>query len=813
LYPQHKYVAQKYVWPPLLYGGKKFHVRVYATITYDGRAFVHRRAFLHVANEPFNVTTSGRGGEEMYDDTVHITNCCANSHDDRKFAGEILADFEESEFTTRQEEESATTAPVQAVVPLAEFFPSVKATVSEVARRAFPFLDGGQKNNGFEYCGLDFILSYKSVTAVACGNNKIKTTDCRDGVIPVAYLLEINAPPSQDTATGLLHAENLHNQVLKDWIDYWVVPRVTNKNLASSNTKAMDTAPLGGWRCVYEPTTTTASNDADSCMDSDPILPSKAAILNKIRWALFEKKMSKIDLENMATEEEGNIQHEQQRNGTRQCKLNAWIVAEKVSQFARTQFPFFTFSEPQSLQARQKLASRTNSTVFFESAGGSQVSQAVIDSMNSSLCFRHRSVVGSATKTMARKTAKILFGALQSSVVFGANATSLFSALAQTYLRYNLLSSNDEVVVSTENHRANFDPWTEAAARVGATIKYWTPNAKFCPSSTNRNDNSSADLDDLITTRTRIVAISHVSNILGLINPIAKWTEKIKSRSSGRAHVVVDGVAAVPHVFAAFDNLGVDWYVVSMHKMFGPHLGILLAAKGRAMDQVVASSGNSPGDNDTCLSSLLESGTSNLEGCAGVLGVAAYLNRLAESENGLLAKHWSTVNMSGCVTSTGEGNCHNAIDLGNDIARMLTTETVKAAYRLIRTAEIPIVDALFCGLSRSKNVRILGRAPSSMKSSSQKVPTFSFVHDTIPSRQIVMFCEERGIMCRHGYFLCTERLAGELHIITSCSNNTNTTKNASKSDDDGVVRFSLVHYNTVSEVEYALSIIESMPGW
>lgn len=61
LYPEHRYVAQKYVWPPLLYDGKKFHVRVYGLLTCDGRAFVHHRAFLHVANDPFTTSCDGSG--------------------------------------------------------------------------------------------------------------------------------------------------------------------------------------------------------------------------------------------------------------------------------------------------------------------------------------------------------------------------------------------------------------------------------------------------------------------------------------------------------------------------------------------------------------------------------------------------------------------------------------------------------------------------------------------------------------------------------------------------------------------------------
>jgi len=172
--PTHRYVAQQCVWPLILYDGRKCHVWVYVMITWDGRAFVHRWAFLHVANNKFtidgnnnNVDNKGNDNDEKsfaFDGCIHITNCCANSHDGTKFAGEILAGFGESGYITlggEEEHESDVRNPKQPVVPLAEFFPSVQATVSAVVQKTFKLglLDGGQKNNGFEYCGMDFMLS------------------------------------------------------------------------------------------------------------------------------------------------------------------------------------------------------------------------------------------------------------------------------------------------------------------------------------------------------------------------------------------------------------------------------------------------------------------------------------------------------------------------------------------------------------------------------------------------------------------------------------------------------------------------------
>jgi Tubulin-tyrosine ligase family len=226
----------------VLYDGRKCHVRVYGLMTSDGRAFVHRRAFLHVANEPFLYKSK----ESEFLASVHITNCCANSHDKLKFAGEICADMEATDFS----EHGGHT-----VVPLADFFSSISASIAELSRRSFPFLRGGEANNGFEYLGMDFILSYDA-------NN-----------VPVVYMLEVNAPPSQDTATGLSHAESLHNDVIRDILTLWVFPKVTSQ--AAENP--------GGWKCVYD-------GRGDNVSDTTLIVPSKAAILSKIRWAIFEQE-------------------------------------------------------------------------------------------------------------------------------------------------------------------------------------------------------------------------------------------------------------------------------------------------------------------------------------------------------------------------------------------------------------------------------------------------------------------------------------------------------------------------------------------
>lgn len=569
LYPEHRYVAQRYVWPPVLFGGRKCHVRVYGLLTSDGRAFVHHRAFLHVANDAF--TTSDANQTGSFQDSIHITNCCANSHDDTKFAGEILADFETTEYTERDG---------QTVVPLAAFFPSVQKCISFLAEQAFPFLQGGQANHGFEYMGIDFMLSY----------NHAKD--------PVAYILEINAPPSQDSATGLPHAENLHNEVIRDLTTLWVLPHVTN---AAINP--------GGWRCVH-----LMPDMSDS--SGELIAPSKATIINKIRWSMFEKK---------AQRQEDEAQNAE--NGTNSQTSNIddqdnTIQGHDISCYARSQFPFFS----------DAASCRTVPQVFFENAGGSQVAQHVIDAVCESLRCRNRVVVGTRTKSEARNTLRKLLGTRDNDLmVLGPNATTLLASLADKYVQCGLLSVTDEIILSTENHCANFDPWVRAAKESGATLKLWTPFGTPGPTEVD-NTICSSQLAELVTPATRIVAIPHASNVLGQIRDLESLSSLIKAQSEGYADIVVDGVAAVPHYFADLKHhRNVDWYAISCHKLFGPHLGALYGSRRGAVAHFAHATGSSPGavDDDALLHQLFESGTINYEACAGVVGLGRYLVSLA----------------------------------------------------------------------------------------------------------------------------------------------------------------------------------------
>jgi selenocysteine lyase/cysteine desulfurase len=681
LIENHSYVAQQYTWPPVLYQGRKCHVRVYACFASDGRVFVHDDCFLHVANDAFSVTAKNEKEKGYaFCDSVHITNCCANSHDPARFAGEICASL------AQDEPMNGSLVGQQPVVSLKQFAPSIRASIVALAQRTFPFLQGGQANNGFEYLGMDFILSYAG----------------EDQSSPIAYLLEVNAPPSQDTATGLPHAEQLHDRVIRDWISLWVVPKLTGT-----------TEVPGGWQCVFD-------NESARSECGSRLLPSKAALINKIRWTIFERKAAKqLTAANL----------QQQIVGVEESTRCQWRSTGEISMAVRKLFPYFI--------------SANHPKAFFENAGGSQVPLCVIESVTNSLSNRHRALIGAQLRDTAAETMSIILGASldKYSMCFGSNATTLLSRLAGEYVASGRLTKTDEIIIATENHIANVAPWVEAAQTIGASIRWWHITPRTEPQSS---------LVELVTSNTRLVILSHASNILGELRDIRRMRETIQKVSS-RAEIVVDGVATVPHVYADLNTIDVDWYAVSCHKLFGPHIGVLVGRK------IIA-------DN-----LRIELGTVNYEACAGISGLGHYFAKIAN----VLRGHSSEPDAASLI---------------------LNHDVVKTAYRLIALVETHLTKLIFNFLSKSANVELLG---STRESTSTRIPVFSLRHSRLSNEAIITMCEEGGIIARQGTFLSCDKFQQDFRV----------------NEGDGVVRLSLAHYSLPDEIQRLSKILETLPGW
>jgi cysteine desulfurase/selenocysteine lyase len=144
-------------------------------------------------------------------------------------------------------------------------------------------------------------------------------------------------------------------------------------------------------------------------------------------------------------------------------------------------------------------------------------------------------------------------------LIFTRGTTESLNLVATAYGRANV-GAGDEIVITALEHHANFVPWQQLAIETGAKLR-------IC----DLTEDYRIDLDclsRLITAKTRIVAINHVSNALGTINPVRDIARMVREKSD--ALIVCDGAQGVPHLRVDFDELDVDFYAFSGHKMCGP---------------------------------------------------------------------------------------------------------------------------------------------------------------------------------------------------------------------------------------------------
>ncbi|MEO0603830.1 MAG: aminotransferase class V-fold PLP-dependent enzyme [Myxococcota bacterium] len=209
--------------------------------------------------------------------------------------------------------------------------------------------------------------------------------------------------------------------------------------------------------------------------------------------------------------------------------------------------------------------------VYADNAATAQKPRAVIEALteaNTLLAANvHRGVHELARRATQRYegardvVAGFLGGVDRDEVVFTRGATEALNLLANTLP----LGPDDEVLVTEMEHHANLVPWQLACRRTGATLRHVPVT-----------EEGTLDLDAferLLGARTRVVAFVHASNTLGTINPVVDLAAKARAHG---ATVIVDGAQWVPHGPADVRALGVDAYVFSGHKLFGPTgIGVL----------------------------------------------------------------------------------------------------------------------------------------------------------------------------------------------------------------------------------------------
>lgn len=137
-------------------------------------------------------------------------------------------------------------------------------------------------------------------------------------------------------------------------------------------------------------------------------------------------------------------------------------------------------------------------------------------------------------------------------------------------------AEGDEIVVSSIDHEANIAPWVDMAARNKLVLKWWTPS--LTDEDRLNPQLRPADLAALLSPRTRLVTCTHASNILGTITDVAGVAAVVRATAPA-ARLCVDGVAYAPHRPLDMAALGVDFYCFSWYKVYGPHLSMLYARR------------------------------------------------------------------------------------------------------------------------------------------------------------------------------------------------------------------------------------------
>ena len=232
----------------------------------------------------------------------------------------------------------------------------------------------------------------------------------------------------------------------------------------------------------------------------------------------------------------------------------------------KSEFPIF----------KQKI--NGNPLVYLDSANSSQKPKSVISRI-SNFYETEYSNVGRSVHTLAVKATNrfeetrdkvqdYMNAKHREEIIFTKGATEAINLVASTYGEM-FINEGDEILITELEHHSNYVPWNFIREKKKAIIK-------FAPV----NENGEVEIDEikkLISNKTKIIAITHLSNVTGAIIPIRKIVELAKEK---KIPVLVDGTQGAPHLQIDMQDLGCDFYAISCHKMYGPNgLGILYAKK------------------------------------------------------------------------------------------------------------------------------------------------------------------------------------------------------------------------------------------
>jgi cysteine desulfurase family protein (TIGR01976 family) len=390
-----------------------------------------------------------------------------------------------------------------------------------------------------------------------------------------------------------------------------------------------------------------------------------------------------------------------------------------------------------------------NGWTLFDNAGGTQILARSVDRLNDFLFNMNVQTGGSYDLSI--KAANALESGRQAMMHLtnASRAEEIAFASSSTVALQNLAKSmrgqfkpGDEVIVTVSDHESNIGPWT-TLEEFGVTLKFWNIDPE-------RLELNLDDLQSLLSDRTKLVAVTYVSNILGTINPIADIAKLVHSAD---AKLCVDAVAFAPHRAIDVAALDVDYLVFSLYKVFGPHFAVLYGKYDllRELDNLYHYFYGKEK-----VPAKLEPGNASYELAYASIGIVDYLAELAEQVD-------------------GAGS---------------TRDKIVRAFDRITLHENAIAERLLAYLRSRSDCRILGFENGSDE---RRVPTISFVVDGQDSGQIAKKMDAYNIAIRFGDFHA-RRLLEFLNLA----------------DNGGCVRVSMAHYNTISEVDALIGALEEV---
>ncbi len=402
--------------------------------------------------------------------------------------------------------------------------------------------------------------------------------------------------------------------------------------------------------------------------------------------------------------------------------------------FVRSQFP--AFNDPLCKEWS-----------FFENAGGSYVPQHVIKKLNEFMTSTKvqpyaeypMSKIAGDNMDKATEFFAEMINAKNKEIIIG-GSTSINLYVLSNALKYSL-KPGDEVIVTNQDHEANISPWRRLS-EVGAVIKEWKINS-------DNGELQIEDLDNLLTNKTKIVAVTHCSNIVGSVNNLKKISELAHNKN---AIVIGDGVSYAPHGFPDVKELGVDFYTFSLYKTYGPHLA-LLYGKEEILKKL-------PNQNHYFLEGsypyTINPGGPNHEELVSLIGIYEYMMEFYDH-------HFDNNNYT-------------------------TREKINNVNNLFASHEAEIANPLLEFIHKKNNLRLIGKNQITNKN---RAPTISFISKEKSSKKISQILVENKIATRNDNFYAW-RCLDALGINT----------------EDGVIRISLTHYNSMKEVEKLINILD-----